>query len=48
MKSPAVIDARRRAYKAAVKVYLSVPREDKIAAYEKVRAASRALIAAQK
>ena len=48
MKNPTVIAACRRAFNAAVKVYLSVPREDKLAAYEKVRAAHRALSDAKK
>lgn len=51
MKSPAVIAACRRAFNAAVKIYHSIPAEPraaKLAAYEKVTAACRALSAAKK
>ena len=51
MKNPTVIAACRRAFNAAVKIYHSIPYEPraaKLAAYEKVTAACRALTAAKK
>ena len=51
MKSPVAIAACRRAFNAAVKAYHSIsaePRAAKLAAYEKVSAAARALSAARK
>lgn len=51
MKSPAAIAAARRAFNAAIKAYHAVPLEPrtvKLAAYEKVNAAARALSAAKK
>ena len=51
MKNPAALAACRRAFNAAVKSYHAVPSEPraaKLAAYEKVTAAARALSAARK
>ena len=51
MKSPAAIAACRRAFNAAVKAYHSIqaePRAAKLAAYEKVTAACKALTAAKR
>lgn len=50
MKNPAAVAAARRAFNAAVKAYNAVPYEPravKLAAYEKVNAACKALTAAK-